>query len=57
MRSLVDGRTPIQQGLRRLAELAAEAEGDRVAGLGLLGFRAVLQSMAGDQGDAGTLMQ
>jgi DNA-binding SARP family transcriptional activator len=54
---LVDGRTPVQQGLRRLAKLAAAAEGDRVARLGLLGFRAVLQSMAGEQDDAGALME
>ena len=53
--SLVDGCTPVQQGLRRLTELTAEAAGDRVARLGLLGFQAVLQSMAGEQ-DAGALM-
>jgi DNA-binding SARP family transcriptional activator len=54
--SLVDGCTPVRQGLDRLAGLAADAEGDRVAWLGLLGFRAVLQSMAGQQDDAGALM-
>jgi DNA-binding SARP family transcriptional activator len=55
--SLVDGCTPVRQGLGRLAGLTAEAEGDRVAWLGLLGFRAVLQSMAGQQEDAGALME
>jgi DNA-binding SARP family transcriptional activator len=55
--SLVDGSTPVKQGLRRVAELAVEAEGDRVARLGLLGFQAVLQSMAGEQDDAGALME
>jgi DNA-binding SARP family transcriptional activator len=55
--SLVDGCTPVQQGLRRLTELTAEAAGDRVARLGLLGFQAVLQSMAGEQDDAGALME
>ena len=55
--SLVDGCTPVQQGLRRLTGLTAEAAGDRVARLGLLGFQAVLQSMAGDQDEAGTLME
>ena len=55
--SLVDGCTPVQQGLRRLTELTAEAAGDRVARLGLLGFQAVLQSMAGEQADAGALME
>jgi DNA-binding SARP family transcriptional activator len=55
--SLVDGCTPVQQGLRRLTELTAEAAGDRVARLGLLGFQAVLQSMAGAQDDAGALME
>ena len=55
--SLVDGCTPVQQGLRRLAALMAEAAGDRVARLGLLGFRAVLQSMGGGQDDAGALME
>jgi hypothetical protein len=54
--SLVDGCTPVPQGLRRLAELTAAAADDRVARLGLLGFRAVLQSMAGKRDDAGTLM-
>lgn len=54
--SLVDGCTPVRQGLDRLAALAAETEGDRVARLGLLGFRAVLQSMAGQHDDAGALM-
>ena len=54
--SLVDGCTPVRQGLARLAGLAAAAAGDRVARLGLLGFRAVLQSMAGQQDDAGALM-
>jgi DNA-binding SARP family transcriptional activator len=55
--SLVDGCTPVRQALRRLAELTADAAGDRVARLGLLGFRAVLQSMAGEQDDAGALME
>jgi DNA-binding SARP family transcriptional activator len=55
--SLVDGRTPVQQGLRRLTELTAEAAGDRVARLGLLGFQAVLRSMAGKQEEAGALMK
>jgi DNA-binding SARP family transcriptional activator len=55
--SLVDGCTPVQQGLRRLTGLTAEAAGDRVARLGLLGFRAVLQSMAGEQDEAGALME
>jgi DNA-binding SARP family transcriptional activator len=55
--SLVDGCTPVPQGLRRLTELTAEAAGDRVARLGLLGFQAVLQSMAGEQDDAGALME
>jgi hypothetical protein len=55
--SLVDGCTPVQQGLRRLTELTAEAAGDRVARLGLLGFQAVLQSIAGEQDDAGALME
>ena len=55
--SLVDGCTPVQQGLRRLTELTAEAAGDRVARLGLLGFQAVLQSMAGEQDEAGALME
>jgi tetratricopeptide (TPR) repeat protein len=40
--SLVDGCTHVQQGLRRLTEL---------------GFRAVLQSMAGESDDAGALME
>jgi DNA-binding LytR/AlgR family response regulator len=47
----------VQQGLRRLTELMAEAAGDRVARLGLLGFQAVLQSMAGEQDEAGALME
>ena len=55
--SLVDGCTPVQQGLRRLTGLTAEAAGDRVARLGLLGFQAVLQSMAGEQDEAGALME
>ena len=55
--SLVDGCTPVQQGLLRLTELTAEAAGDRVARLGLLGFQAVLQSMAGEHEDAGALME
>jgi hypothetical protein len=55
--SLVDGCTPVQQGLRRLAELTAEAASDRVARLGLLGFQAVLQSMAGEQDAAGAQME
>ncbi len=55
--SLVDGCTPVQQGLRRLTELTADAAGDRVARLGLLGFQAVLQSMAGEQDEAGALME
>jgi DNA-binding SARP family transcriptional activator len=55
--SLVDGCTPVQQGLRRLTELTAEAAGDRVARLGLLGFQAVLESMAGEQDNAGALME
>ena len=54
--SLVDGRTPVPQGLRRLTELTAEAAGDRVARLGLVGFQAVLLSMAGER-DAGALME
>jgi DNA-binding SARP family transcriptional activator len=54
--SLVDGCTPVPQGLRRLAGLTDQAAGDRVARLGLLGFRAVLLSMAGPQEDAGALM-
>ena len=55
--SLVDGITPVPQGLRRLTELRAEASGDRVARLGLLGFQAVLQSMAGEEAEAGALME
>ena len=55
--SLVDGCTPVQQGLRRLNELTAEAAGDRVARLGLLGFQAVLKSMAGEQDEASALME
>ena len=55
--SLVDGGTPVQKGLRRLTELTAQAAGDRVARLGLLGFQAVLQSMAGEQDEAGALME
>ena len=55
--SLVDGCTPVPQGLRRLTELTADAAGDRVARLGLLGFQAVLQSMAGEQDEAGALME
>ena len=55
--SLVDGCTSVQQGLRRLTELTAETAGDRVARLGLLGFQAVLQSMAGEHDEAGALME
>ena len=55
--SLVDGCIPVRQGLRRLAQLIAEAEDDQVATLGLTGFLAVLRSMAGDGHDAEALMR
>jgi hypothetical protein len=55
--SLVDGCTPVRRGLRRLATLIAEAEDDQVARLGLIGFLAVLRSMAGDGHDAEALMR
>jgi tetratricopeptide (TPR) repeat protein len=54
--SLVDGCTPVRQGLRRLTGLIAEAGDDPVARLGLVGFMAVLRSMAGEP-DADALMR
>lgn len=50
--SLVEGATPVAQALEGIAELEATAAGDHVAGLGLLGFRAVLEAMAGRPVDA-----